>query len=70
MVSYQFFCIQNDGWKSHQLGGVTDIEREYRYFSEFPVPKEIRKSICWDDQLCYIYTSGTTGIFLLSIALC
>ncbi len=40
---------------------VKDIEEEIKDFPTDPVPKEIRKSIRWNDPMLYIYTSGTTG---------
>ena len=43
------------------IGGAINIEDTYQEFSQNAVPREIRKSINFNDQFCYIFTSGTTG---------
>ena len=51
------------------IGGAINIEETYQAFSQNSVPREIRKSINFNDQFCYIFTSGTTGknMFLYEI---
>ena len=59
---FQFYCWDHDLIQPHKIGGVTDLELDIAPFPTSSVPREIRKSIKWNDQFCYIYTSGTTGL--------
>jgi len=58
---FEFYCWDHDMIKPHKIGGVTDLKFEIATFPQTAIPREIRKSIKWNDQFCYIYTSGTTG---------
>ena len=44
------------------IHGTVDVEEGSTGFPETAIPRNIRKSIRWNDQFCYIYTSGTTGL--------
>ena len=46
----------------NQINGAVDVEEAFSGFPEVAVPRNIRKSVKWDDHFCYIFTSGTTGL--------
>ena len=54
--------MDNESKVPNQIDGAVDVEEAFSGFPEVAVPRQIRKSVKWNDHFCYIFTSGTTGL--------
>jgi len=59
---FQFFSINNESGIPNLIGNAVKVDEAFEGFPETALPRNIRKSVKWNDQFCYIYTSGTTGL--------